>query len=130
VTRVPGDTPRRIALLLTAALVGVLAGWHASRLSAATALVAVAVTIAPWLAVLPGLLGARRRAYQGAAILTAPYLAYGLMEVLANPGARAWAGATVLVAFALFVSLVHALRASPWPAARTAGAPALRTPRA
>lgn len=119
--RLPADAPRRIALLLTGALVGVLVAWHASRLSPGAAWLACAITVTPWLAALPGLLAPRRRGYQAAAILTAPYLTYGLMEVLANAGARTYAGATVLVAFALFVALVHALRASDWrPAARPA----------
>ena len=52
-----------------------------------------------------------------ATLLTAPYLGYGLMEVLANPGARLYAGALVLVAFATFVALLASLRLSPPPAA-------------
>ena len=47
-----------------------------------------------------------------AAFLTTPYLVYGLTEVLANPGARAYAGMTVLAAFALFVALIHTLRSA------------------
>ncbi len=112
---VPFGTPRRISLVLTLSLIGVLIGWHYSRLSAGAALVASTLTALPWLAMLPGLLGAQRRSYQSAAILTAPYLTYGLMEVLANPGARLYAGVTVLLAFALFVALVHSLRVAPWP---------------
>jgi uncharacterized membrane protein len=46
------------------------------------------------------------------------------MEVLANPGARAYAGATVFLSFGLFVALVVYLRVSrpppPAPTARTA----------
>jgi len=112
----PPDTPRRVALALTALLIAVLVGWHVARLSRLAALLACLITAGPWLLAVPGLLAPRRRGYQAAAILTAPYIVYGLMETLANPGARGYAGATVLVAFALFVALVHALRASAWPA--------------
>lgn len=111
----PADPPRRAALVLLALLVTLLVAWHCARYSTGAALIASAALVLPWLALAPGLFAPRRRSYQAAAILTAPYLAYGLMEVLANPGARAYAGASVLVAFALFVALVHALRASPWP---------------
>ncbi len=111
---VPADTPRRLALALTLLLIAVLIGWHVARLSSTAALVACAITVGPWLLALPGLLAPRRRGYQAAAILTSPYIVYGLMETLANPGARGYAGATVRVAFALFVALVHALRASSW----------------
>ena len=110
----PADPTRRIVLALVAALLAVLCVWHASRLSTRAALIAGLVVVTPWLLTLPGLCASRRRAYQGAAILTAPYLVYGTMEVLANPGARTYAGATVLVSFALFAALVHALRVSAW----------------
>ena len=75
----------------------------------------------PWLNVrdnvalglrLRGLLRAERRTYAATTLLTLPYLAYGLMETLANPGARAFAGTTVFVAFALFVALIAFLRVS------------------
>ena len=112
----PSDGPRRVALALTVLLVAVLIGWHVARLSSTAALIACVITVGPWLLTLPGLLAPRRRGYQAAAILTSPYIVYGLMDTLANQGARVYAGATVLVAFALFVALVHALRASPWPA--------------
>ena len=115
-TRLPADRPRRVALALTALLIAVLVGWHVARLSRTAALIACVITVGPWLLTLPGLLAPRRRGYQAAAILTSPYIVYGLMDTLANQGARVYAGATVLVAFALFVALVHALRASPWPA--------------
>lgn len=107
---------RRVALALTLLLIAELALWHGSRLSPGAAAAAIGLLVTPWVLVLPGLVGNRRRSYQAGAILTAPYLAYGTMEVLANPGARRFAGATVLVAFALFVALVHFLRTSQRPA--------------
>jgi phosphoglycerol transferase MdoB-like AlkP superfamily enzyme len=82
--------------------------WHAARFSAPTALLAGALGVAPWLAIGPSLWRGRRQAV--ATLLTAPYLGYGLMELLANPGARPWAAALVLSACALFVALIASLR--------------------
>jgi uncharacterized membrane protein len=45
-------------------------------------------------------------------LAVAPYLALALMEVLANPAARIWAATCLLIAFALFVSLIAYLRAT------------------
>jgi hypothetical protein len=44
--------------------------------------------------------------------LTTPYLAYGMMEALANPGARMFAAALLMASFLLAVSLVASLRVS------------------
>lgn len=99
-----------------AALIGVLCTvfvlWHGARYSAATATLAVALGVAPWVAIAPGLWRGDRRRYLVATLLTVPYIAYGLMEVLANPGARRYAGALVLLAFAVFVALLAFLRLS------------------
>jgi uncharacterized membrane protein len=103
---------RNLVLALVAVLCAVLAVWHATRFTAQTAALVLAVALLPWLLPLRGLLAGRRRTYAATTLLTMPYLAYGLMEVLANPGARAYAGATVLLAFALFVALVAYLRVS------------------
>jgi len=99
-----------VVAVLIATLLAVLIVWHLRRYSAGAAAIALAVLVTPWLLALPGLARRRRRALQMAAFLTTPYLVYGLTEVLANPGARGYAGATVLAAFALFVAIVHALR--------------------
>ncbi len=98
------------------ALIGLLCTvfvlWHGARYSAPTATLAGALGVAPWLAIAPGLWRGDRRRYLIATLLTAPYLAYGLMEVLANPGARRYAGTLVLLAFAVFVALLAFLRLS------------------
>ena len=107
---------RNLVLALLAALCAVLVAWHAQRFTPPTAALLLALALAPWLWPLRGLLAGSRRTYAASTLLTLPYLAYGLMEVLANPGARAYAGATVFLAFALFVALVAFLRLSRPPA--------------
>ena len=115
---------RAAVLVLLTALLAVLVAWHAVRYAPGPASVAIAFAVLPWAAPLRGLLAGRRRTYAIASLLAIPYLGYGLMEVLANPGARGYAGATVFLSFALFVALVAYLRVSrpapPAPSARTA----------
>lgn len=115
---------RAVALTLVVALCCVLVAWHSARYSPQTALLASFVLVAPWAALLPGLWRGRRLVYAGAMLLTLPYIGYGLMDALANPGARAYASATALLGFAIFFALVAWLRISrlarPAPNARTA----------
>ena len=47
-----------------------------------------------------------------APLVLAPYLAYGLMEWMANPGARPFALATLATMFVAFASIIAWLRAS------------------
>jgi uncharacterized membrane protein len=110
--RASGTGPDRAVFALIATLVAVLVVWHARRYSAGAALISLGLLVTPWLLVLPGIRRRSRQMMQFAAFLTAPYLVYGLTEVLANPGARIYAGMTVLTAFALFAALVYALRAA------------------
>jgi uncharacterized membrane protein len=98
--------------ILISLLCALFVAWHGARYSTPTATLAGALGVAPWLAIAPGLWRGDRRRYLVATLLTVPYLAYGLMEVLANPGARRYAGALVLLAFALFVALLAFLRLS------------------
>jgi uncharacterized membrane protein len=111
----------RIARYAVAALMALLCAtfvlWHAARFSAATAALASALGVAPWAAIGPSLWRGDRRRHAAATLLTAPYLGYGLMELLANPGARYYAAALALLAFALFVALTAFLRISRPPAA-------------
>lgn len=120
----PADTARRAVLALVALLCGVMIAWHVDRYSPRTAAFVIALALVPWLGPLRGLLRGERRTYAATTLLTLPYLAYGVMESLANPGARGFAGATVFTSFALFVAIVAYLRvsrpAAPAPSARTA----------
>jgi len=112
---------RNAVAILVVLLCALFALWHAARYTAPTAALATAIGVAPWLAFAPGLRRGDRSRTLAATLLTVPYLGYGLMEVLANPGARVYAGALVLLAFALFVALLACLRLSrPSAAAPTA----------
>ena len=106
---------RRTRLAVFAALAALALAfllWHVTRFSPGTAALALVAGCAPWLAVASGLWRGERRSYALACLLTAPYLGYGLMDVLANPGARGVAGATVLASCAAFVALLAYLRVS------------------
>lgn len=104
-----------LALLATFVL------WHALRFSPRTALLVSLLAALPWLPLLRGLWRARRNAQALGLLLTTPYLGYGLMEVLANPGSRAFAGSTVLLAFVAAAAFAACLRLSPVAAAAPRG---------
>jgi uncharacterized membrane protein len=103
---------RRVVLGCWALLALLMVAWHAMRLTPPAAALAIAVTLLPLAMPLRGLLGSVRRTYRWAPLVLAPYLAYGLMEWIANPGARPFALATLAVAFAAFASIVAWLRVS------------------
>ena len=118
-------TARHAVAALVLLLCADFAFWHALRFSAPTAALLCTFGVAPWLLLAPGLWQGQRPRHEAATLLTAPYLGYGLMEVLANPGARPFAGALVLIAFALYVALAAFLRLTR----PTAAAPPVRTAR-
>ena len=103
---------RALVLALTVALLGIFVLWHVIRFSAPTALLASTLGVVPWLLTIPAFRRGTPNVYLGALLLTTPYLGYALMEILANPGARTFAAATLFVSFALAVVLVAALRIS------------------
>jgi len=97
---------------LTLLLIAELGAWAFLRYRPQTAALLFTVGALPWLVLLPRLTRGDRRGALWAVLLTAPYLAYGLMEILANPGARALAAAQVLLSFAVFVASIAHLRLS------------------
>ncbi len=102
----------RALAAVTALLVLELAAWAFLRYRPATAALLLVLGACPWLLLLPRLARGDRRSTLWAILLTSPYLAYGLMEMLANPGARLLAAGQVLLAFALFVVAIAHLRLS------------------
>jgi uncharacterized membrane protein len=64
----------------------------------------------PLLLPLPGLLRRTRRTYAWATLVLAPYIIYGLTELIANPAARPGAALILFASLASFVSLVGYLR--------------------
>ncbi|MEI6458654.1 MAG: DUF2069 domain-containing protein [Pseudomonadota bacterium] len=97
---------------IAALLVTELGTWAFLRYRPATAALMFCVGALPWLLLLPRLVRGDRRGALWAVLLTSPYIAYGLMEMLANPGARLWAALQVLLAFAVFVASIAHLRLS------------------
>jgi uncharacterized membrane protein len=81
------------------------AGWPANLLWTLLMLV-------PLAAPLPGLWRGNRRTYAWATLCVAPYLMYGLTEVVANPAVRGAAGAILFASLAWFLALVTYLRLS------------------
>jgi uncharacterized membrane protein len=101
---------QRTAIGLTVALIALVAAWLLSaRLSLGRALLAVAATAPLWIA-LPHLLRGVRRTFAWMTLATIPYLVLAVTEAIANPTARAWAGACLFVGFALFVVEIGYLR--------------------
>ncbi len=66
----------------------------------------------PIAAPLPGLLRGSRRTYAWATLCVAPYLVYGVTEIMANPAVRIAAAAILFASLAWFVALITYLRLS------------------
>jgi len=105
---------RRTALLLLAVLAASVLTWQFPRLRSGA--LWPLLLIVPLLAPLHGLARGRRYTYAWSTLLVIGYIGLGLMEVVANPHARAWPALTVFVAFALFLTLVLFLRLTRPPA--------------
>ncbi len=101
---------RRVLSGLVLGLMVEIVLWACLRYRPATAGLLSLGAVMPWCVLLPGLWRGQRRQALWAILLTSPYLAYGLMELLANPGVRMLAAAEVLLAFAVFVAAVAHLR--------------------
>ncbi len=76
------------------------------------------LAILPLLAPLSGLIRGQRHTFAWASLFSVPYLAFAITELLANPRARLAAGATLLLVFGWFCSLVLYLRVSRQSSAR------------
>ena len=60
----------------------------------------------------PGIVRGSRRTYAWATLCVAPYLVYGITEVIANPAVRGAAAAILFASLAWFIALVWYLRVS------------------
>lgn len=70
------------------------------------------VLLLPVAAPTPGIVCGIRRTYAWATLCVAPYLVYGITEVIANPAVRGAAAAILFASLAWFVALVWYLRVS------------------
>jgi uncharacterized membrane protein len=98
-----------LALTITLALIAVIALWQVPR---AGWLVATLSTVPLWLTS-AALLRHRPQARAWTTLCPIPYVCFGVMELIANPAARGWAAASVLLAFSLFTVLAGLLRMRP-----------------
>lgn len=104
---------RRVTLAVWMMLLAVLTAWHLSATSVLAAAMLLLVTVAPLLFALPGLWRTRRHGYRWAPLTLVPALAWSLTELVANPGARAIAFLSALLAFLALAGVVATLRAMP-----------------
>lgn len=109
-----GGLPARYAtacVVLVACLVMCLFVWQLSLYPLTAIRLGVLVALAvPLLAAVPGL--RKRRAYTArwASLLTIAYIALALVETTVNPDAKAVASTMAVLSFALFCTLIVAVR--------------------
>jgi uncharacterized membrane protein len=104
-----------LAVALTVMLILVVCGWILASGFSAARLAFTALATSPLWISLPKIRAGHRRTCALLTLVLVPYLVLALMESIANPFARGWAGATLFVAFALFVCLIAFLRVSRAP---------------
>jgi uncharacterized membrane protein len=102
---------RRFAIAAWILLAACVAAWPLAQVGIGR--VTAALAFLPLLLPLPGLLGGSRATLRAAPMALAPVLALAITESLANPPARALAGASLALVLTAFASIVAALRAAP-----------------
>ena len=100
---------RALTLWLWSAVALSLLSWMAVGYSWLLCVLAVLTLMAP----LNGLVRGRRYTYAWATLFAIPYLVFALTELLVNPAARWVAGASLLLVFGWFCTMILFLRASP-----------------
>jgi uncharacterized membrane protein len=101
-----------VALALTITLIVLVAAWVLARGPTLFRVLLALAATGPLGVGLWRLRNGERRVYAWMTLIVIPYMALGLMEAVANPHARLWAGACVFTAFALFAALIGCLRAT------------------
>lgn len=102
------STVRRLTVLLWAALAASLLGWITAGYPWPLCVLAVLPLLAP----LRGLIRGSRYTYAWATLFAIPYLIFALTELLANRQAQWVAGASLLLVFAWFCTMLAFLRIS------------------
>src|ERR1044071_4259248 len=102
----PAQRVVTLALLITCCLILVMAAW---QIPSAGWIAALLCTVPLW-ATLAALLRQRTGLRAWPILCAIPYACFGVMELIANPAARIWAGGCALLGFALFAALALALR--------------------
>jgi uncharacterized membrane protein len=106
---------RLVAVALTLLLILLICAWTVARELSLPRVVLAALATAPLWLCLAKVRAGHRRTYALLTLVLVPYLVLALMEAIANPAARGWAGAMLLATFALFVCLIAYLRVSRAP---------------
>jgi uncharacterized membrane protein len=102
---------RQLTVGLWIALSASLLAWTAAGYSTILCIVAVIPLLAP----LHGLIRGKRYTYAWATLFAIPYLMFCVTELLVNPRARWVAGASLLLVFAWFCTMIIFLRVSRAP---------------
>jgi uncharacterized membrane protein len=101
---------RGSAITATLLLIAAIVAWIAlPTLSLIRVSIAIAATAPLWMW-LPSLWRENRRSFAAMTLCIVPYMVAALTELIANPAARIWASATLVLSFALFVLLIAFLR--------------------
>lgn len=99
---------RRLVLGLIALIALTLLAWHWNTATRHPWL--LALSLAPLLIPLAGLVRGHRQTYVWCSLLTIPYMALGVTELIADPRRRAAPATLLLLAFAWLVALIAYLR--------------------
>jgi len=111
----PAMRLRAAVLAAISTLCALILAW---AFSAARLWIGIALGIAaalPLVAFVPTLRRGARRGYAALTLCLVPYLAAALTELVANPAARVWASAMLLLSFGSFVLSIAFLRATREP---------------
>jgi len=112
----PVSDPTRVSRYLTTTLAVLMplefAIWHLTRYHLKTAVLISIAGLLPWIVMARGLWRGIRSTYVTSTLWIAPYLAYGVMEMLANPRDRTFAIGLVVLSMASFLAITQYLRLS------------------
>ncbi len=101
-------TSRRLTVWLWIAVALSLLTWSTAGYPKLVCIIAVVPLLAP----LDGLIRGKRYTYAWATLFAIPYLMFCITELLVNPRARWVAGASLLLVFGWFCTMILFLRAS------------------
>ncbi len=106
----PAIRARRGVLATHGLLLLLVIAWQLSAQPTLTGLGLALLVAVPLLLPWRGLLEGHRFTHIWSTLCVLPYLLMGMVESVANPAARTWAGACILLALAFFAALILYLR--------------------
>jgi uncharacterized membrane protein len=101
---------RYLVVTLTVGLIVLILAWQFDSARSVGSVLLGTVLALPLLIPLPSLIRGRRRSFAACTLCVIPYFVIGLTEAVAQPATRAWSGACLAIALALFVALIAYLR--------------------